>query len=459
MRKDELFFPQRDSLPPSPLHLATMAGILLTCGYVALFLYLIGRWRFFDAPGLSRRSIGALFLLKVAAGTVLWWIYTHYYTDRSTADIFKFFDDGNVMFSALPAHPLDYLQMLTGIGNDGPRFDERYYSVMNHWYRQYDTGYYNDAHTMIRYSAVVRLFSFGVYHVHTVFSAFLSLIGVMALYKAFSSFVPGMGGALMAGLFLWPSVLFWGSAPIKEALLFLGLGLFLLQVFRRINGPLPWSGWLVMFLGLLIQLGLKSYVLACMVPGLAALWWCRRTGDRHALLKFGAVHLFAAVAVLAIPLVSPSFDVFSILYQKQRDMLGLVAVMEPGSYIPTSLMEPSLFGLIKEIPHALFLTFISPLVTWNVGALGLMGALENLFLLGLIPIAIFFAKPWSRIDLPMLLYCVAFCLILGLLIGWTTPVVGALMRYRVPMLPFFSLALLLIVDPHKLARWPLFRTS
>src|SRR5690606_21957916 len=92
---------------PLPLHLATMVAILLTCGYVALFLFLIGRWRFFEVPGLNRRSIGALFLLKVAAGTALWWVYTYYYTDRSTADIFKFFDDGNVMFSALLAHPLD----------------------------------------------------------------------------------------------------------------------------------------------------------------------------------------------------------------------------------------------------------------------------------------------------------------------------------------------------------------
>lgn len=435
-----------------------MAGILLTCGYVALFLYLIARWRFFEVPSLSKRSIGALFLLKVVAGTVLWGVYTYYYTDRSTADIFKFFDDGNVMFSALPAHPLDYLQMLTGIGNDGPRFDERYYTVMNHWYRQYDTGYYNDAHTMIRYSALVRLFSFGVYHVHTVFSAFLSLIGLVALYKIFIGFVPGLGRLLMAGLFLWPSVLFWGSAPIKEALLFLGLGLFLLQVFRWMKGPLPWTGWLLMLLGLLIQLGLKSYVLACMVPGLFALIWCRRTGDRHAVLKFGVAHVIAALIILALPMVAPSLDILGIIQQKQRDMLGLVAAMAPGSYIPTPLMEPTLIGMIKQVPHALFLTFLSPLVTWDSGAMGLLGALENVLLLLLVPAAIFFAKPWPRIDLPMLLYSVAFCLILSLLIGWTTPVVGALMRYRVPMLPFYAMALLLIVDPHKLARWPLFRT-
>jgi hypothetical protein len=170
-----------------------MPGVLLAVGYAALFLYLIRRSAFFQSPGMGKRTVGVLFLLKVAAGTALWWVYTYHYTDRSTADIYKYFDDGNVLFSALPAHPGDYLRMLLGIGNDTPHFNEAYYAVMNNWHRQYDTGYYNDAHTMIRFSALVRLFSFGVYHVHTVFASFLSLIGLVALYKSFIGALPGMG--------------------------------------------------------------------------------------------------------------------------------------------------------------------------------------------------------------------------------------------------------------------------
>ncbi|MBK7287757.1 MAG: hypothetical protein IPI95_12040 [Flavobacteriales bacterium] len=281
-----------------------MAGILLTCGYVAAFLFVIRRWRFFEAPGLPKRTICALFLLKVAVGTALWWIYTYHYPDRSTADIYRFFDDGNVLFSALPDHPGDYFRMLFGIGNDNAHFNEHYYAVMNNWHRKYDTGYYNDAHTMIRYSALVRLFSFGVYHVHTVFACFLSLVGLVALYKTFIGFVPEMNRALMAGLFLWPSMLFWGSAPIKEALLFLGLGLFLMGTFKLIVGPLSWKYIGLLVFGLLVQLVLKSYVLACMVPGLAALWWCRRTGGRHPILKFAATHTMAALLVLGLPIVA-----------------------------------------------------------------------------------------------------------------------------------------------------------
>jgi hypothetical protein len=38
-----------------------MPGILLAIGYVALFLYLIRRSAFFQAPGLGRRTVGWLF--------------------------------------------------------------------------------------------------------------------------------------------------------------------------------------------------------------------------------------------------------------------------------------------------------------------------------------------------------------------------------------------------------------
>jgi predicted amidohydrolase YtcJ len=435
-----------------------MPGILLAIGYVALFLYLIRRSAFFQAPGLGRRTVGWLFLLKVAAGMALWWVYTYHYTDRSTADIYKYFDDGNVMFSALPAHPLDYLRMLFGIGNDTPHFNEAYYAVMNNWHRQYDTGYYNDAHTMIRFSALVRLFSFGVYHVHTVFASFLSLIGLVALYKAFIRFLPSMGRLLMAGTFLWPSVLFWGSAPIKEALLFLALGLFLLNAFRLMNGPLHWSGWIALLFGILLQLVLKSYVLFTLVPGLMALWWCRSTGDRQALLKFGAVYMACIVIALMTPMIDPGLDVLHLIQTKQQDMLGVVRLTDPGSYITGSALTEDLGSFITQAPHAVYLTFLSPLTTWDLGAMGAIGALEDLLLVLLLPAALLIRRPLRDVDLPLLFFCLGFCLLLGLLIGWTTPVVGALMRYRVPLLPFYAIALLLIADPRKTARFPFLRT-
>lgn len=428
-----------------------MAGILIATAWCASFLFIIWRWRFFSVPGLDRRWLYGIFLLKVLVGTAYWWVYTYHYPDRSTADIFKYFDDGNVLFGALPAHPGDYLRMVFGIANDTPYFDSHYYVHMNHWYRQWETGYYNDAHTMIRYSALVRLFSFGHYHVHTVFACFFSLLGLVAMYRAFARVPTVPASLLAAGVFLWPSILFWGSAPIKEALLLLGLGLFLLGA----SGMGSWRAKDLFLLaaGVFVQLFLKSYVLVCLLPALVAYGWSRGGPPRSTALKFAAVYGVAVLMVFALPYVVPGLDILGLIVQKRRDMLGVVSLTDPGSYIPFAPLADGPLGFFLDIPHALYLTFLSPFQTWHIGAMGAIGALENLVLLALVPLAIFWAKPFHRIDLPLVLSCIGFCLALGLLVGWTTPVVGALLRYRVPLLPFWSLAALAVIDPAKLPRW------
>ena len=158
------------------------------------------------------------------------------------------------------------------------------------------------------------------------------------------------------------------------------------------------------------------------------------------------------------PRVDPGLNILALIQTKQQDMLGVVRLTDPGSFIATAPLEPRLGSFIVQAPHALFMTFLSPLTTWDIGAMGVVGALENMLLLLLLPAAVFILRPLREIDLPLLLFCAGFCLLLGLLIGWTTPVVGALMRYRVPLLPFFAIALLLIADPRKTARIPFLRT-
>jgi len=82
-----------------------------------------------------------------------------------------------------------------------------------------------------------------------------------------------------------------------------------------------------------------------------------------------------------------------------------------------------------------------------------MSAAENVLLLMIPLIALRYMRPWRAIDHSSLLFFFSFVLLLALLIGWTVPVVGALVRYRIPLLPFVSFIALLIMDPQRLPRW------
>ncbi|MCC6541585.1 MAG: hypothetical protein IT225_05150, partial [Flavobacteriales bacterium] len=62
---------------------------------------------------------------------------------------------------------------------------------------------------------------------------------------------------------------------------------------------------------------------------------------------------------------------------------------------------------------------------------------------------------WAGVDKALLASLLGYVTLLALVIGWTTPVMGAVVRYRTPLLPFLLIAGLLLLDRTRLlARWP-----
>ena len=127
--------------------------------------------------------------------------------------------------------------------------------------------------------------------------------------------------------------------------------------------------------------------------------------------------------------------------------------VQSGSLLAMPPLDGSLWSFVRSAPHALYMSFISPFLVLGTGALAWVGAAENVLLLVLPIIAVRYARPWSSIDRATLWFVLSFILLLALLIGWTVPVVGALVRYRIPLLPFVAFAALLVIDPKRLPRW------
>ena len=65
---------------------------------------------------------------------------------------------------------------------------------------------------------------------------------------------------------------------------------------------------------------------------------------------------------------------------------------------------------------------------------------------------IFFIKPFSSIRWEYVLFCISFTFIQFLIIGETTPILGAIARYKVPALPFLLISFLFLLDKEKLVK-------
>lgn len=481
-------------------------SVVLSIIYVLLFVFLIYKINFFAVPSISRNLIVAVFIFKIIAGTILWWLYTYHYPG---ADLLDYFNDGKTLFNVLLSDPKLFFQVI---------FNHASYSGLHSWNDSFEHVLYNDAHTMIVLNALLHFFSFGYFHVHTVFMCFISLIGLIAIYKTVVLHFTDGKKLLFAVVFLIPSVLFWSSGVLKEGLLFFGMGMFLYLTNCGLIITYNWKKIIVILISLIILLLVKFYVFIALIPGFLLNIWISRTSEKLALVKYATIMTVLFCGIILLSVINPDYNPLKIISEKQAKAISeskggiflenkqhficidnekkaeylqvitdSVYVIKPGSIylqwkqnnmqdtafitnstdtarfnflyeiVPANTtlkldrLQPTFYSVFKNAPMAFLNVLIQPLLWKAKGFVQLLPALENVFFIGLLIVMILFFKRKVE-NKSMIIFCLSFVLILYVLIGVTTPVIGAIIRYKVPALPFLCIALLLLMDKKKIAK-------
>ena len=81
------------SITNSTLFLFLVVILFLALFDLILLCFVIKQLPFFKESGIKIEFLWAVLLIKFLVSICLFFIYTYYYPDRITADIFKFFDD------------------------------------------------------------------------------------------------------------------------------------------------------------------------------------------------------------------------------------------------------------------------------------------------------------------------------------------------------------------------------
>ena len=421
--------------------------ILLTLLYLGLFIFILLKLPFFRDENIHKNALPVVLIIKVALGTILALIYTYYYPDRLKADVFKYFDDSKIMFDALLHKPGDYFRMLFGIDNNSAYFDN-YYTQMNNWYRQYESNIYNDSHIIIRFNALVRLFSFGFYSVHTVFMSFIAITGQMALYKFFKKNADLKPVLIFIAVFLIPSVLFWSSGVLKEGLLLFGLGFFIYYSYSLIQRFSFRSLFWIAF-SLILLAYLKFYIIASLLPLLLTHFWCIKTNNRYIFFKY--VFTIALLLIIGFNFhhVFPGYNLIEIMVNKQNDFFYLALDQNSGSLFYVEKLKPYFISFLINTPKAIVNVFFMPHIFIKQSVLSLFSAFENLMFFILLIITLFNFKKKLKVN-SFFIFCLVFTLFTFALIGLTTPVYGAIVRYKIPALPFMIILMFLCLDFEKL---------
>ena len=421
--------------------------ILLPLAYLIFFLWVIGYLNYFKTVGFSKTALQFAFILKAFSGLVIYLIYTYYYPVRMEADTFKYFDDSKYLYEALWYKPIDFFKMLLGIDCENDYFLKHYYSKMFNWYRSYDNGLLNDNRLVIRINAVIRIFSFGNYHVHSLFFNFLTFLGSYSLAKLFLTVSENKWKAYLA-VFLIPSVVFWCAGILKESILIFALGSFSWNFYKVMTGhrKLTTYLWLLGLLPILIIM--KFYVFVAFIPAIIGWWISQKT--KKTILVYVATTIGCLLLALLIGYLVPTYNFLNIMAAKQGDFINLAKFLKANSSIQMDYLEPNLWSFLKASPKALVNTLTRPWPTELKGILFYPPLFENFFIILILFASWFYRKNVQPKQWKFVFFCLTFSVLLFVIIGLTTPIIGAIVRYKIPAIPFLVIVALLFFDASKL---------
>jgi hypothetical protein len=496
-------------------------SIVLSLFYFLLFLFLIYKWSFFEIEGFPKKYIVFVFGLKLIFGVILIEIYSHFYTVRSTADAFKYYDDAKVIFESLYTKPWDYFRITFGINSDAPDLFA-YYQKMNNWFLADNYTIYNDSRSVIRFNALVFPFSCGRFVVHTLFMCFLSLMGLLALFKAFQASFKSKIYSLAFAVFLVPSALFWGSGVLKEGLILFTSGFLIYYFFQMLSTRFEKMRIVFLFfLFFFALIAVKIHILFSLIPGFVVLFLQYKWPQTSIYKKLLAVFFAALLFALGLSAFNDKYNPFHMLAKKQKDFINLanggfyferidntrdtfyvqerfrtqiIAARDSvnwnlteqqvyfrwskgilvdtlrfssedqssfrllmhldssGSKIEIKKLEPTFWSVISAVPSAIFNTLFRPFVFEANNLLSLFAALENLLIAFLLLLVLFFYKSPTENTQAIFVFCFSFVFILFAIIGLTTPVLGALVRYKIPALPYLFILFMILMDAEKLRK-------
>ena len=142
---------------------------------------------------------------------------------------------------------------------------------------------------------------------------------------------------------------------------------------------------------------------------------------------------------------------------KDTSYFELRAVCAPsGSAIYIDRLQYTFSSFAKLIPQSFYNVLFKPLFYDSRSILELMASVENLCFV-LFFVFCFVFKDKMPIDKNLLICCIVIVITSFILIGITTTVTGAIVRYKIPFIPFLLMIPLLILDASIFKRLPIIK--
>lgn len=398
-------------------------------------------------PAVTNRFTKPFFMpaltLKFVGAVGLGFIYQFYYKG---GDTYNYYSHAKIIHAAFDHSFSTGLQLLLDNGS-GYSPDTAPFIAQMHWHQAGSSEY-----LLSRIAAFLGLFCFNSYVVIALLFAVLSFSGVWAMYMTFAKIRPHVYKELAWAMFYVPSVFFWGSGVLKDTLCLGALGWLFYALYRGIvqRQAVP-KCVIIGFAAAITLFNIKVYILLCFLP--AAMLWIfneintriknntLRLVARPLFLALGGLMAFYAATNLTKGNKEYDLDKIGARSKITADYLYNQSLKDEGSGYHLGELDGSIGSMAKLAPQAIVTSLFRPFIWEAHNPVMILSALEAAFFL-VFTLRIFWrtgvARTFSIIGQnPILLLCFVFSLVFAASVGVTSNNFGTLVRYKIPMIPFY----------------------
>ena len=427
---------------------------LLAPVFIFILLYLVKR-RIRNKPSaIKSKYLLKAFWFKVFCTILFAAVYQYYYRGGDTNTFFLniqhvhnlFYENPEMFFKVVFSPTPDLFEFRKYLGDST--------------YIYSDTSMY----TIIRIGAILSFPLFKTYILIALVFSMFCLYGCWKIFELFHRLYPHLEKELALSCLFLPSVGFWSSGILKDPICLGALGALTYHTYRLFfdKKKLILRVVVIFFCVWLIK-SIKVYILLSFLPAYS-FWLFFHIKEK---IKGGFMRHLMSPVLFAISSVIGVYVLIKIAQYSHRYALDNLirtakdtqnwiyysSQLQGGSGYTLGNIEYSTMGLLKVAPKAINVTLFRPYI-WEAKKLILIpAALEGLISLFL-TIRLLYKAGFIRftkliLTNPEVQFCLIFSLIFAFSVGFTSYNFGSLVRYKIPLMPFYFIALFILADREK----------
>ncbi|MDP4266943.1 MAG: hypothetical protein Q8880_05870 [Bacteroidota bacterium] len=436
----------------------TVWDILLTPIYLLLILYFAKRKKnkYIEQRPEYKFYIPGL-LVKCIASILFCLVYVFYYGGGDTT---AYYEGGNKMLNLLLQYPDRYFKIFFSKAD-----------INNMLLFDYNTGWppqwlfvEDYALNVMKLTSLLLLPSFRNYIVTTILLAWLSYSGIWRLYLMFCELFPKLYKKFALAFLFIPSLIFWGSGLLKDPISLSAVCWFTYTLYLIfIKKEKVFFNSFRFILSLLVIILFKPYIVFSLVPG-SILWisYEKIKSIKSVFIRFIYTPIIIVFAFLSFQFFISTFGnklgKFSVDNVLERAVITQQDLAHNALYGKNSFdigtFDPTIKGISSKAHIAIVAGIFRPYIWEARTPFSLISSLENLFFLIFTLFIIFKYGPVNIFryisNEPLLLFSLIFSIFFAFTIGLTTANFGALVRYKIPLIPFYLSSLYILQYLHKI---------